>query len=77
MHPLGTDLSKLSIEDLHTKYQDLQKRYIQCSRFGPFGAISQLQMLIEDYQAEMAVRNQKQMEEMMKNDKYKGVIDIQ
>jgi hypothetical protein len=76
MHPLGPDLSKLSIEDLHTKYQDLQKRYIHCSRFGPFDVLAQLQMLIEDYQTEMSVRNQRQMDEMMKNDKYKGVIDI-
>lgn len=78
MHPLIPDLSNLSTEDLHKKYNELIKKLNQAYRFGPSGAIPQMQMILENYKFEMDVRNRKIMEEMeAKNDKFKGIIDIQ
>jgi hypothetical protein len=77
MHPLGTDLSNLSDDELHKKYGELQKRFGQAYRFGPQGIIPQLQMLMQDYQYEINLRNQKQLDELNKNSKGpKGIIDI-
>jgi hypothetical protein len=77
MHPLGPDLTGLSDDELHTKYSELQKRFGQAYRFGPQSIIPQLQMLMQDYQMEISLRNQKQLEELNKNSKGpKGIIDI-
>jgi hypothetical protein len=78
MHPLGTDLSSLSDDELHKKYGELQKRFGQAYRFGPQSIIPQIQMLMQDYQYEIGIRNQKQMEELSKNTGKgpKGIIDI-
>ena len=77
MHPLVSDLSGLSNEELHTKHADLLKKYNQASRFGPTSVIPQMQMILENYNAEIANRNRKLAEEMdKKSEKYKGSIDI-
>jgi hypothetical protein len=77
MHPLGSDLSNLSDDELHKKYGELQKRFGQAYRFGPQSIIPQIQMLMQDYQYEINLRNQKQLEELNKNSKGpKGIIDI-
>jgi hypothetical protein len=77
MHPLGPDLTGLSDDELHNKYSELQKRFGQAYRFGPQSIIPQLQMLMQDYQMEIKLRNQKHMEELNKNNKGpKGIIDI-
>jgi hypothetical protein len=77
MHPLGPNLDGLSDAELKKKYSDLQKRLGQAWRFGPQSVIPQLQMIMEDYQAEINVRIQKQMAELDKNSKNtKGIIDI-
>jgi hypothetical protein len=78
MHPLVPDLSGLSTEELHQKYNELLKKFNQAHRFGPIGAIPQMQMILENYRYEMETRNRKLMEEMeAKNDNFKGIIDIQ
>jgi hypothetical protein len=90
MHPLLNDLSKLNDDDLHSKLSELNKRFVQAYRIGPHGIIPQLQMLIEDYNAEVARRNAAKMQEMQDRfDKVskkddgkggkglKGIIDIQ
>jgi len=77
MHPLVPDLSGLSTEELHKKYNELIQKLNQAYKFGPSGAIPQMQMILENYRYEMDVRNRKIMEEMeAKNDKFKGIIDI-
>ena len=77
MHPLIPDLSGLSNEELHKKYNELIQKLNQAHRFGPITAIPQMQMIIENYRYEMDVRNRKIMEEMeAKSDKFKGIIDI-
>lgn len=78
MHPLVSDLSNLSTEELHKKYNELLQKFNQAHRFGPVSVIPQMQMILENYRFEMDVRNRKLMEEMeAKNDKFKGIIDIQ
>ncbi len=78
MHPLIPDLSNLSTEELHKKYNELTQKLNQAYRFGPTSAIPQMQMIIENYRYEMDVRNRKLMEEMeAKNNNFKGIIDIQ
>lgn len=77
MHPLVSDLSGLSTEDLHKKYNELMQKFNQAHRFGPTSVIPQMQMILENYRHEMDVRNRKIMEEMEeKSDKFKGIIDI-
>lgn len=81
MHPLTPDLSKLSDEEVNKKYEELNKRLSQAFRFGPHSIISQIQMLQQDYQAEIGRRQAlliQQMEERAaKNGKgFKGIIDI-
>jgi hypothetical protein len=81
MHPLGPELSGLSDDELNKKYAELQKRYIQCSRFGPFDIIPQIQMLMDDYNTELQRRSRKLMDEMQKRSEqngkgFKGIIDI-
>jgi len=78
MHPLTPDLTKLSTEELNNKYGDLLKRMTFASRTGNSDMISQLQMLLGDYQNELTERSRKSLEEMEKNSKnFKNLIDIQ
>ena len=87
MHPLSPNLRDLSDDDLHKKLAELNKRFMQAYRIGPFQIIPQLQMLIEDYNSEVSRRNAEKMKEMTeKFDKaskkedgkgLKGIIDIQ
>ena len=77
MHPLVTDLSGLSNEDLHKKYNDLMSKMNQAYRSGPTSIIPQMQMILENYRYEMDNRNRKTLEEMeAKGDKFKGIIEI-
>lgn len=78
MHPLTPDLSKLTIEELYEKNNDLLKRMGMAYRWGNPEMVQQLQMLQQDYQTEIQVRNQKALEELQKNSKqFKNIIDIQ
>ena len=78
MHPLTPDLSKLTIEELNAKYNELVKRSAFAYQMGRPDMIEQLQMLLGDYQAEISARNQRALEEMEKNSKnFKNIIDIQ
>lgn len=77
MHPLSPNLTDLNDTELQQKYSELQKRLGQAWRFGPQSLVPQIQMVMEDYQNELNVRMQKQMEELNKNSKNtKGIIDI-
>jgi hypothetical protein len=77
MHPLVSDLSGLSNEDLHKKYNELMSKMNQAYRSGPTSIIPQMQMIIENYRYEMDNRNRKTLEDMeAKSDKFKGIIDI-
>jgi len=82
MNPLAPDLSKLTDDEVHKKFGELQKRFNQAYMSGPAGIIPQIQMMMEHYQFEIQRRNQKHMEEIMKKSEEKGkgfknIIDIQ
>ena len=78
MHPLVGNLEDLTNEELHKKYNELMAKFNQAHRFGPSSVIPQMQMILENYRFEMDKRNRKVLEEMeQKNDKFKGIIDIQ
>jgi hypothetical protein len=69
------------MDELTTKYSELQKRMNQAYRSGPQSIIPQIQMMMEHYQAEIGERNRKQLEAMNKKAEdtgkgYKGIIDI-
>jgi hypothetical protein len=76
-HPLAPDLTELTNEELNKKYNDLITRMNQAYRWGNPDMVSQLQMLMQDYQEELANRNRKALEDMEKTSKnFKNIIDI-
>jgi hypothetical protein len=78
MHPLSPDLTKLTLDELNNKYGDLLKRITYAYQIGQPDMVQQLQMLLQDYQSEIQVRNQKALADMEKNSKnFKNIIDIQ
>jgi SAM-dependent MidA family methyltransferase len=78
MHPLAPDLTKLTIEELNSKHSDLLRRITYAYRIGQPDMVQQLQMLMLDYQNELAERGRKALEEMEKTSKnFKHIIDIQ
>lgn len=87
MHPLLNNISNLNDDELHKKLAELNKRFMHVYRFGPGEVLPQLQMLIDDYNAEISKRNANKMKEMQekldrstKKDDGKGlksIIDIQ
>lgn len=78
MHPLTEDLSKMSLDDLTKKQGELLNKITMSYRWGKPDMVQQLQMMLDDYQQEINLRNQRQLEEMQKNSKnFKNIIDIQ
>ena len=68
-HPLTPDLTKLSMDELTNKINDLGKRMTMAYRWGNPDMVNQLQLMMEDYQIELQERNRKQLEEMEKHSK--------
>ena len=78
MHPLTPDLTKLSMDEITAKHSELLKKITMAYRWGNAELVQQLQMIMEDYQAELNERNRQQLEEMQKQSKqFKNIIDIQ
>lgn len=76
-HPLTPDLTKMTMDEFTKKFNDLQNRLSTAYRWGNGQMVQQLQLLLQDYQEELNRRNQKQLEDMMKNSKnFKDIIDI-
>lgn len=76
-HPLTPDLSKLTQDELNTKYNDLVGRLNQAHRWGNPDMVGQLQMLMQDYQEEISDRQRKMMADLEKNSKtFNKIIDI-
>lgn len=77
MHPLINNLQDLSDSDLHKKHGELISRINQAHRIGPYSIISQLQLLLDDYNTEIDRRNRLAYEQMISKSKIKdGIIDI-
>lgn len=62
MHPLAPNLSELKDDELYAKFQELNTRMNQAYRFGNHALLTQIQMLMEDYQTEINNRRRAQLE---------------
>ena len=69
MHPLAPNLTDLTDDDLHKKRAELTNRLMFSYRMGHGEMVAQINMLIQDYDAEIQVRNQRMLEELSKNNK--------
>jgi hypothetical protein len=67
MHPLTTDLSKLTDEELYTKRSELQNRLGFAYRMGHGDIVHQLNLLIGDYMLEIETRNKKMLDDAQKS----------
>ncbi len=67
MHPLAPDLSKLTDEELHSKHAELVNRMAFAYRMGHGEMVGQMQLLMADYANEVAVRNQRLLDNSGKN----------
>jgi len=77
MHPLTPSLLELSDTDLHKKLADLTAKLTQSYRFGNYALAGQVHQLLEDYQAEVDRRQQKNLMELAaKNSQFDKIIDI-
>ncbi len=74
MHPLSTDLSKLTDDELQQKRGELQNRLMMSYRMGNADLVMQVQLLLGDYDIELQTRNQKMMDQMSKASKNFGNI---
>ena len=74
MHPLTNDLSKLTDDELQQKRGELQNRLMMSYRMGNADLVTQVQLLLGDYDIELQTRNQKMMDQMSKASKNFGNI---
>ena len=74
MHPLTSDLSKLTDDELQQKRGELQNRLTMSYRMGNADLVMQLQLLLQDYDMELQTRNQRMMDQMSKASKNFGNI---
>jgi hypothetical protein len=74
MHPLTSDLSKLTDDELQQKRGELQNRLMMSYRMGNADLVMQVQLLLGDYDIELQTRNQKMMDQMSKASKNFGNI---
>ena len=74
-HPLIGDLSGLKIEELQNKISELNKRMSFAYKTGNQTLLNQLQMVLEAYNREYAVKMAKLMPKG-DDDKYGDKIDI-
>jgi hypothetical protein len=76
-HPLAPNLSEFTDQQLHEKYNELMSKINQAYKFGPTGAIPQMQLMQAHFQEEIHRRNAKQLEEMQSKTKdFNKIIDI-
>ena len=76
MHPLSPDLSSMKDDELQKNYNDLYQKYLVANRFGNSSVIFQMQILIEDYREEMAVRQRRQLEQNQDKHKLQDLIKV-
>ncbi len=78
MHPLIGNLTDLTDDDLQKKLSELSSKLNAAHRFGSHDLVQQLYMIIENYQYELKLRNDKHIAELQKKSgQFKSIIDIQ
>ena len=76
-HPLVTDLSGLSDDELSNKMSELSSKMNTAYRLGSGSAAMQMQMIMSHYQEESQRRSAKKLEDMEKSSSnFKNIIDI-
>ena len=65
-HPLSPDFSKLNDQELNEKLSQLQNQLIFASRSGNGDLMHQMQLVLNDINLELEVRNQKIMNDLEK-----------
>jgi hypothetical protein len=76
-HPLAPDLADFSNDELMTKYNELNTRWIQANRSGSVSILGQMSLLLETYKYEISKRHNKMLEEASnRNPSFKNIIDI-
>ena len=73
-NPLITDLADLSDEDLTEKVNDINNKIRQAARAGMFTSVSQMNIILNEYQSEMNGRYLKKLEEHQ--EKFDDLIDV-
>lgn len=73
-NPLITDLTDLSDEDLTEKVNDINNKIRQAARAGMFTSVSQMNIILNEYQSEMNGRYLKKLEEHQ--EKFDDLIDV-
>ena len=77
MHPLSPNLTELKDDELHKKFNELMSKLTYASNIGNFALAGQIRMLMDDYQNEINLRNQKLIDELsQKSDRFSGIINI-
>ena len=72
-HPFIGDLSHLSMDDLVEKVSTLTKNMAYCTRSGNYAMANQIQMVLENYRAELNRQQRKLLED---DEAITGKIDI-
>ena len=76
-HPLAPDLKDLKDDELYAKVNEIHNKMNTAWRMGSNGVVTQMQMLLNHYQQELAERNRRKLEDMEKNSKnFSKIIDI-
>jgi len=66
------------MDELNSKYNELQKKIILASRSGSNSVVSQMHMILDEYKNEISQRQQKLLNDLnSKNSAFKNIIDIQ
>lgn len=68
-HPLSEDISKLKIQDLENKIQDLTKKYFISSRYGNSQLAQQVLLLLDMYKEEQAKRQNESLKKTLNKSK--------
>lgn len=76
-HPLAPDLKDLKDDELYAKINEINNKMNAAWRMGSNGLVTQMQMLLNHYQQELAERNRRKLEDMEKSGKnFTKIIDI-
>lgn len=77
MHPLTPNLTELNDNELNERFRDLSNKLNFAYRTGNAALVQQIQMMLEDYQNEISLRQRKSYEEMMnKGGMFDGIIKV-
>jgi hypothetical protein len=76
MHPLVPNLENMSEQDITAKLGDLYKKMAFANRTGNGALLSQLRMVIDDYQSEFNKRKQAELQKLSKDNNFDDFINI-